>query len=107
MTCFHAYLYGHHLTLITDHKFLSGLFNQLHFVPSLSLHSLVSRVKFDYSLGFRASTVNGNADALNRLPLPQAPKQVPDPTEVVPLMEHLDTVHMTAADIKSETSRNP
>jgi len=27
---FHSYLYGHHFTLITDHKLLHTLFNEIH-----------------------------------------------------------------------------
>ena len=69
--------------------------------PKLTLAS------YKYSLVFRTSTANGNADALSRLPFPQAPKQVPIPPEVVLLMEHLEMAPVTAVDIKRETAQSP
>ena len=111
VTRFHDYLYGHHFKLITDHKLLLGLFNELRSVPAQSSARIqrwaLTLASYEYSLGFRTSTANGNADALSRLPLPEAPKQVPVPPEVVLLMEHLEMAPVTAVDIKRETARSP
>ena len=62
---------------------------------------------YEYQLQFRKSRAHSNADALSCLPLAAAPDTVPDPPEVVLLMEHLDSSPVCATDIKKETSRDP
>ena len=100
VTRFHDYLYGHHFILITDHKPLLGSQSS-----ACIQRWALTLASYEYSLVFRTSTANGNADALSRPPLPQAPKQVPVPPEVVLLMEHLEMAPVTAVDIKRETAR--
>ena len=43
---------------------------------------------YEYTLVFYRTEVHGNADALNRLPLPTVTAEVPTPPELVLLMEH-------------------
>ena len=48
-----------------------------------------------------------SADILSRLPLPEAPKEVPVPADTILLMEYLQDSPSTAAQIKSWTDRDP
>ena len=48
-----------------------------------------------------------NADALSRLPLPDHPKDVPLPGEMVLLFETLNSSPLTAAEIKALTDKDP
>ena len=48
-----------------------------------------------------------SADLLSRLPLPEAPKEVPVPADTILLMEYLQDSPTTAAQIKSWTDRDP
>ena len=61
---------------------------------------------YEYQLQFRKSTAHSNADALSCLPLVAIPDMVPDPPEVVLLMENLDSSPVCATDVKIEISRN-
>ena len=56
---------------------------------------------------FRKLTAHSNADAVSHLPLAATPDMVPDPPEVVLLIERLDSSPICATDIKEETSRDP
>lgn len=108
---FHTYLYGRHFTLLTDHKPLLGLFDERRPVPTqasgrIQRWALVLGM-YEYRLGFRSSQSHGNADALSRLPLPQAPEWVPEPPEVVLMMEHLEESPVSARDIRRETRLDP
>lgn len=51
---------------------------------------------YEYSLGYRASASHSEADALSRLPLTVDSGRVPDPPDVVLLMEHLVNSPVTA-----------
>ena len=107
---FHTYLYGRTFTLVTDHKPLLGLFKQERAIPAQTSVRIqrwaLTLAKYKYNLQFRKSSAHGNADALSRLPLPEGPEVVPDPPEVVLLMEHLDSSPVRASDVRRETSRN-
>ncbi|XP_045109704.1 uncharacterized protein K02A2.6-like [Portunus trituberculatus] len=48
-----------------------------------------------------------NADALSRLPLPEAPKDTPVPGDVVCVLERQDRTTVTAKDIRRWTERDP
>ena len=71
---FHQYLYGRRFTFVTDHKRLLGLLSELKPIPSM----FASRVQrwasllssYNYKLLFRRGVLNGNADCMSRLPLP-------------------------------------
>ena len=70
---FHQYLYGRHFTILSDHKPLQYLFAVDRPIPQMVsprvqrwAHTLSA---FDYTISFRAGKLQGNADALSRLPL--------------------------------------
>ena len=106
--CFYSYIFGHHFTLVTDHKPLLGLLGE--HKPKAS--TLVRRWSLylsmvEYTLTFRNTTAHVNADALSRLPLPVEPAIVKQLPELVLLTDHLANSPVTADQIRSATSKDP
>ncbi len=108
---FHQYLYGQRFVVYTDHKPLVGLFSENKHVPLLA----AARVQrwalilagYEYTIVYREGKANANADAMSRLPLPEAPEQVPIPGETILLLEHMDSTLVTSEDIKQWTRGDP
>ena len=108
---FHTYLYGHHFTLITDHKPLLSLLKEQKAIP----HQASGRIQrwalvlagYEYNISFRPTESHSNADALSRLPLHTADEVVPDVPETVLLLEQLDDGPFTAQQVKYFTARDP
>ena len=44
---------------------------------------------YSYQIAFKPTTAHSNANGLSRLPLPEAPSEVPVPPKLVLLVEHL------------------
>ena len=61
---------------------------------------------YSYSIAYKPGDNNSNADGLSRLPLPEAPSEVPLPGETILLMETLQEP-MSAKQIKDLTARDP
>ena len=61
----------------------------------------------EYSITWRATDKNANADTLSRLPLSEAPAKVEPPAELVLMMEHIEDAPVLAKHIEKWTSRNP
>ena len=80
---FHSYLFGHPLTLYTDHLPLKSLFNEHHCVPTQASggiqRSALILSSYENSIAFRPTYKHNNADAMSRLPMPEAPGEVPIP----------------------------
>ena len=57
-------------------------------------------------LSFQKTSAHGNADALSRLPLPEEPGKTTAEPELILLAEYLDEPPVTAADIRTWTSRD-
>ncbi len=100
---FYSYLFGHSLTLITDHKPLLGLLDsQKPTSPQASARiqcwSLYLSM-FEYKLKFRSTSAHANADALSHLPLPVEPVVKQPSLEIVLLVDHLDNSPVTAHQI--------
>ena len=97
---FHTYLYGHHFTLITDHKPLLSLLKE----QKAILYQASGKIQrwalvlaaYEYTISFRPTESHSNADALSRLPLQTADEGVPDVPETVLLLEQLDDGPFTA-----------
>ena len=108
---FHSFLYGQKFTIKTDHKPLEGLFNEKKGVP----HQAAPRVQrwaltlaaYEYIISYKAGRNNENADALSRLPLKEAPTNVPQAGETVHLMDHLAGTTVCSQQIKDWTNRDP
>ena len=108
---FHQYLCGHKFTIVTDHKPLLGLFGETKAVPQV-LSSRMQRwaltlAAYEYQIIHRPGQSIPQADALSRLPVGGAPRHVPVPADTILTMQYLDMSHVTASDIRRETSRDP
>ena len=102
---FRSFLYGHHFSLVTDNKPFQSLLAGNKSVP-VQTSSRIQRwaltlASFEYLLEFRSTAQHSNADALSRLPLPEASSEVPTPAELVLLIKHLEEMIITAKQIKS------
>ncbi len=100
---FHAYLYGRHFTLYTDHQPLLTLLSERQVMNSQASGRIqrwaLLLSMYEYTLAFKPTSKQGNADALSRLPLPDQPSVTPVPMETVLLMDHLNDSPVTAAQI--------
>ena len=61
---------------------------------------------YDYHILYRQGSANANADALSRLPFSSDIREVPQPAEVVHLMQHLASTPLTSAQIKMWTDQD-
>ena len=70
---FHHFLYGRKFILITDHKPLLTLFDPTKATPSLAANRLARWAlmlsQYEYTIEYRKTSDNGNADARSRLPV--------------------------------------
>ena len=108
---FHSYLFGRQFTLYTDHKPLQSLFSENKYVPPMASSRIqrwaLTLAMYNYTIQHKPSGSHCNADGLSRLPLLQAPSEVPLPEETVLLMEFLDDYLVTADQIREWTRRDP
>ena len=109
---FHNYLFGRTFTLCTDHKPLQSLLNESKPIPCMASAHIqrwaLTLASYEYTIKYKSGLANSNADALSRLPLPNSlTSEVPIPSELVLLMEHMSTGPLTAAQVKSMTQRDP
>ena len=81
----HAYIYGRHITVATDHKPLLGVFKKA--TQSIRLERIALRTQdYDFTLIYEPGTGN-IADGLSRLPITEVP-----PTQVNFVEEHVHFV---------------
>ena len=81
------------------------LFHQWPLPVSNAGHS--RSVRTGYHIEFKPGTQHLNADVLSRLPLPDVPKQIPLPGEVMLLMESLQALPVTSTQVVKWTNRDP
>ena len=62
---------------------------------------------YSYRIAYKSGDTIPHADGLSRLPLPNAPNEVPLPGETILLMESLKSSPVSAEEIKLSTSRDP
>ena len=105
---FHCYVYGRHFSLVTDKPLLSLLCNQQ--ISSQSSARIqcwaLTLAGYEYNLSYKKSNDHANADALSRLPLTELPASVPQPPELILLMEHIASCPITAKQISNWTKRD-
>ena len=108
---FHQYVYGRTFTIQSDHKPLQYIFDESKPVPSMTSARVqrwaLTLGAYSYHICHKAGKDHGNADGLSRLPLPEAPVQVPQPAELINLMERMDSAPVSSQDIQTHTSRDP
>ena len=94
---FHQYLYGLQFVIHSDHKPLMYIFDESKVVPLMvSVEDLTmgSHSQCDtYTIQYKAGKDHTNADGLSRLPLEDAPTEMPKPAETILLMDHLAQLH--------------
>ena len=109
---FPYYLSGQpNLTLVTDHKPISGLFSP---TKSISVQSS-GRIQrwalflqsYNFTLKHRSGALLGTADALNRLPLLSYTDATPFPMEWSKLVHFMDSTPVTSRGIKMHSSTDP
>jgi len=108
---FHSYLFGRHFEITNDHKPLQSLFSATKGVPVLA-SSRIQRwalilVAYDYSFSHKPGKDMGHAGAMSRLPLWESPRFVPTPGDKVLLMEFLDSLPVTAEEIRQWMDHDP
>ena len=90
---FHQYLAGRLLTIFSDHKPLQHISAKGKLIPEMApalLQQWALTLKaYKYTIVYSPGSENGNADLLSRLPLPEAPREIPLPGETVHLLENL------------------
>ena len=101
---FHQYLYGRRFTILSDHCPLKYLLSEVRGIPTMA-SARVQRwalmlSAYNYVLEYKPGSQHANADALSRLPLPIQPTQVPLPGDTVCLLENLQAVPLTLAEMK-------
>ena len=68
---FRPYLYGHHFDAFTDHNSLIGLMKNNNGIDSPPVARAITYLSsYDMTLNHRPGILNGDADALSRLPVP-------------------------------------
>ncbi|KAJ8375443.1 hypothetical protein SKAU_G00060230 [Synaphobranchus kaupii] len=110
MRKFHAYLYGRHFTLLTDHRPLTTIFSPSKAIPSMAAVRLqrwaLILTAHNYTIQYRSAAEHGNADGLSRLPLQVDHKDRPGSVDTV-LIHHLDSLPECSTDIRKETRYDP
>ena len=106
----HHYLYGYKFTMYTDHKPLLGLFGENRPIPDRSAARIARWALllsgYDYKLHYRQGVLNGNADALSRLPLQSQDDEVSQEMISVHMME-LVSAPVTEKEVSAETIADP
>ena len=78
---FHLFLYGREFVILSDHKPLQFLFNEQKQFPTMGSGRIRrwALILNKYHMEYRAGKNQGNMDALSRLPVGEAPLEVPIP----------------------------
>ena len=107
---FHQYIYGRHFEIFTDHKPLIGVLGETKPIPPHAAARIqrwaLLLAAYDYTLKYRKGCLNGNADALSRLPRIALLCEVSDIVNRVHMIE-LAHSPVTASEVKNATSKDP
>ena len=108
---FDQFLFGRKFTILSDHQPHKYLFSELRQVPVMASSRIqrwaLTLSAYDYTIQFCPGSKLANADALSRVPLPESPSAVPDPGNLVFLVNHLSETIVTAGHIKNWTETDP
>lgn len=107
---FHTYLYGRQFTIVTDHKPLISLFNELREVPQMASPRIqrwaVTLGGYEYTIVYKAGKEHQNADGLSRLPLTEKGVETPAEEERVLLLEENDVPLVKAEQVRKWTDKD-
>lgn len=107
---FHFYVYGRAFTLITDHKPLQTILGPTTGIPTIAAARLqrwaVTLSAYRYSLIFRRSSENAEADFCSRLPLSVAKDETQESEETFYSLR-LQSMLVSRNDIARATARDP
>ena len=110
---FHLFLYGREFIILSDHKPLQFLFNEQKPIPTMASGRIqrwaLTLSAYKYHMEYRAGKDQGNVDALSRLPVGEAPSEVPIPGDTVLMLQMLsggDSI-VTASAIRKWTNTDP
>ena len=108
---FNQYLLGRTFVILSDHKPLQHLFSANCPVPPLASARIqrwaLTLGAYNYSIEYKPGQDHANADTLSRLPLPESVLNVPQPAELILLMDTLDNTPVHAAQIRQWTETDP
>ena len=108
---FHQYLYGRKFSILSDHKPLQYLLGEKKGIPTMASARLqrwaLTLSAYNYTIGYKPGNQHANADTLSHLPLPDHPKDVPMPGDVVLLFETLNNSSLTATEIRTLMDKDP
>ena len=108
---FNQYLLGRSFTIYSDHKPLQHLFSESRPVPAMASARIqrwaLTLGAYNYVIKYKPGEQQANADSLSRLPLPEVPKEVPIPGDIICMMESLQGTPVSAKQIKQWTGRDP
>ena len=80
-------MYGHPVTIITDHKPLIGLFREDKPIPTMAASRIqrwaLTLAAYEYTIVYKEGSLNGNADGLSRLPLKTNIEKTPTPGDTI------------------------
>ena len=101
---FHLFLYRREFVILSDHKPLQFLFNEQKPVPTMASGRIqrwaLTLSAYKYRMKYRAGKDQGTVDSLSRLPVGEAPLEVPIPGDTVLMLQMLsDADSMVTASI--------
>ena len=108
---FHYYLFGRSFSIESDHRPLMFLFGEKNGIPQMASSRIqrwaLTLSAYSYQIRYRAGKYLSHADALSRLPCPNAPSHDGLTGDSVMLLNHLDSTSVSAIDIKNWTTQDP
>ena len=108
---FHAYLYGLHFTLVTDHKPLTTILNPGKGIPPLAAARLQRWAwilsAYHYEIEFHPTGKHANADGLSRLPLKGIPPEDTYPDPRIFNIPQIEALPVTVRQLRAATESDP
>ena len=108
---YHQYLYGREFVILSEHKPLKHIFSESKSTPAMASARIqqwaILLGGYHYHIEYKPGQQNANADAFSRLPLAITPQEVPTPSEVIHMMELIDTTPVSVSQIRTQTAHDP
>src|SRR5436190_4305689 len=106
---FFSYCYGRIFVLVTHHKPLVSIFDPHRTLPTMAATRIFNCANFlsgfDYTVEFRRTEDNGNADYLSRFPYEKSSENSIDNSSIHHLQQ-INTMPVTKSEIESESHKN-